>query len=198
MNRINTAGGIKGFQVELELQDDQCKGDAATTVAQKFASEPNLVAVVGHVCSGATIPASDVYEKARIPIVSGSATANAVTNRGLDIVNRIAFNDDDQAIGDAVYMQKTLNATKIAVFDDNQSYGKGLANKLATDFTALGGTVTDAESIDPEAKGLPLGTHQAARQPARCAVLRWVSRSGSAIHSADARTRPDQDRLLQR
>ena len=152
VNRTNAAGGISGFQISLEAQDDQCKGDAATTVAQKFASEPGLLAVVGHVCSGATIPASDVYQKARIAIVSASATAVKLTNRGYDTVNRVAFSDYYQALGDASYLYNVLKAKNIVVLDDNQTYGQGLAKALAADFTALGGKVVDAESIDATAK----------------------------------------------
>lgn len=152
VNRTNAAGGIQGFQLAIEQQDDQCVGDIATTVANKFASEPYIVAIVGHVCSGATIPASDVYEKARIPLVSASATAHKVTNRGLDVVNRTAFTDDFQAVADADYFAKTLKAKSIVVLDDNSSYGQGLANSLAADYTAMGGTVADHESIDPAAK----------------------------------------------
>ena len=152
VNRLNAAGGIKGFQVELVPLDDQCTGDVATTVAQKFASDPAVVGVVGHVCSGATIPASDVYEKARIAMVSGSATAAAVTNRGLDVVNRVVFTDDGQALGVALFMSNEMKATKLAVLDDNQSYGKGLADAVAKDFTTLGGTVTLQESVDKDTK----------------------------------------------
>lgn len=152
VNRINAAGGIDGFQISLEAQDDQCTGQIATTVAQKFASEPDLLGVVGHICSGATIPASDVYQKARIVMVSASATAVKLTNRGYDVVNRVAFSDFYQALGDASYLYNTLKAKNIVVLDDNQTYGQGLAKALAGDFTALGGTVTDAESIDKDSK----------------------------------------------
>jgi len=152
VNRINAAGGIKGFQVMLEPQDDQCTGSVATTVAQKFASEADLLGVVGHVCSGATIPASDVYEKARIVMVSASATAVKVTNRGYTTVNRVAFSDKYQAIGDALYILNTLKGKNIVVLDDSQTYGQGLAATLAADFTQLGGKVIDAESIDATAK----------------------------------------------
>src|SRR5215831_18602896 len=89
VNRRNAAGGIHGFQVELVPLDDQCTGDQSPTVANKFASNPEIVGVVGHICSGATVPASDIYEKARIVMVSASATANKVTARGLDVVNRV-------------------------------------------------------------------------------------------------------------
>src|SRR5438067_8509374 len=86
VNAQNAKGGIKGFNVEIVQGDDQCVGEQATTVAQKFVSDPEIVGVVGHICSGATIPASDVYEKARVVMVSASATAFAVTNRGLTVV----------------------------------------------------------------------------------------------------------------
>jgi branched-chain amino acid transport system substrate-binding protein len=152
VSRRNAAGGIKGWNVEIVAADDQCTGDQAATVAQKFASDPDVVGVVGHVCSGATITASDVYEKARIVLVSPSSTAYAVTNRGLSIVNRVAFIDDNQALADALFVYNELKFKKLAILDDNQSYGKGLADALKREFTRLGGTVTLAESIDKDSK----------------------------------------------
>jgi branched-chain amino acid transport system substrate-binding protein len=68
-------GGLLGFEVELVIEDDRCTGEDATSVANLFASDPSIVAVVGHVCSGASIPASEIYEEARIPMVSPSSTA---------------------------------------------------------------------------------------------------------------------------
>ncbi len=152
VNRRNAAGGIKGFQIQVVDLDDQCKGDAATTVAQKFVSDPEIVGVVGHVCSGATIAAADVYEKARIVMVSGSVTADALTNKGLTVFNRVVLNDGVQGVADGRFMINELKAKKLAVLDDNQLYGKGLAETVKNTFTQLGGTVTDAESIDPAAK----------------------------------------------
>ncbi len=166
VNRTNTAGGIKGFQVAIESQDDQCTGTVATTVAQKFASESYILAIVGHVCSGATIPASDIYEKARIPIVSASATADKVTNRGLDVVNRVAFNDNNQGIADAYYITHDLKGKNVAVYDDNQAYGVGLASAIATYVTDFGGTVVDRESVDANSKDYrPLLTKLVANPP---------------------------------
>jgi len=152
VNQTNGTDILKGFQLEVVALDDQCTGDQATTVAQKFASDPDVVGIVGHVCSGATIPASDVYEKARIVMVSPSATANAVTNRGLTVVNLVAFNDDNQGKADALFLFNELGAKKIAVLDDGQSYGKGLADTVNREFVALGGTVTAAESVDFNSK----------------------------------------------
>ncbi|WP_119065264.1 branched-chain amino acid ABC transporter substrate-binding protein [Aggregatilinea lenta] len=144
---INDAGGIDGHQVELITEDDRCSGDEATTVANRVVSNPQVVAVVGHICSGATIAASDVYEEARIPMMSPSATAAGVTERGLDVMNRVAFRDDVQGVVDANYMYKVLGLTKIAVMHDNDSYGLGLAEVVRDTFTELGGEVVGFEGI---------------------------------------------------
>lgn len=145
---VNEAGGIKGFQIELQVEDDRCTGDDATTVASRVASDPRVVAVVGHICSGATTSASDVYEEARIPMMSPSATAAGVTERGLDVMNRVAFRDDVQGVVDAHYMYKILGLRKIAVLHDNDTYGLGLAEVVRDTFTELGGEVVAFQGIN--------------------------------------------------
>jgi branched-chain amino acid transport system substrate-binding protein len=146
--QANEAGGIKGFQIEAIVEDDRCSPQDATTVANKVVSDPEIVAVMGHICSGATVAASDLYEQARIPMMSPSATAASVTERGVDVVNRVAFRDDVQGVVDANYIYKVLGITKIAVLHDNDTYGLGLAEVVRDTFTALGGEVVDFEGID--------------------------------------------------
>ena len=143
-------GGLLGFEVELDVQDDLCTGEGATSVANLFAADPALVAVVGHVCSGASIPASNIYEDARIPMVSPSSTAGSFTARDLDVANRVAFNDNVQGVVAASYIYGELGAETIAVLHDNSSYGEGLATTVAETFEVLGGEVLAFDVIDPE------------------------------------------------
>jgi len=147
---LNDAGGIKGFQVELSVDDDRCTGDDATTVASRIASDPQVVAVVGPICSGATIAASNVFEDARIVMVSPSATATEVTSRGLTVVNRVAPLDSVQGVYDANYMYKVLGARKLAALHDNDTYGLGVAQAVADEFERLGGEVVAFEGINTD------------------------------------------------
>lgn len=147
---LNEKGGIKGFEVEMFVEDDRCTGDDATTVANRVASDPQVVAVVGHICSGATVAASNVYEEARIVMVSPSATAEEVTSRGLTVINRVAPLDAVQGVYDANFIYKILGARKIAVLHDNDTYGLGLARAVADEFKRLGGEVVAFEGINPD------------------------------------------------
>ncbi len=143
----NEMGGIQGFQVDLDVQDDRCVGEDATNVANLFASDPQVVAVVGHVCSGATSAAIDVYVQARIPSVSPSSTAAFLPEKGYDTFNRVAFSDAAQGTVDARYIYTVLGATTLAVVHDNTDYGKGLSEIVAAEFTALGGTVVNGGEL---------------------------------------------------
>ncbi len=150
VKEVNDNGGIQGFTVELDVQDDRCDGADATNVANLFAADPQIAAVVGHVCSGASIPASAIYNDARIPMVSPSSTAAAFTASGFDVVNRVAFTDSAQGVVDARFIYDQLGARNIALLHDNTDYGKGLADEVKAEFERLGGTVTAFEAIDPE------------------------------------------------
>lgn len=149
---LNEAGGIKGFEIEMFVEDDRCTGDEATTVANRIASDPQVVAVVGHICSGATVAASNVYEEARIAMMSPSATAAEVTARGLTVINRVAPLDSVQGVFDANYIYKVLGARKLAALHDNDTYGLGLARAVADEFERLGGEVVAFEGIDVESQ----------------------------------------------
>lgn len=151
ISQYNEDGGLQGFELELLAEDDQCAPDQATAIANLFSTEPRIVGVVGHMCSGATIAASEIYEAAGIPMVSPSATAGAVTDRGLMVVNRTAFSDAAQGIVDARYIFNELGVTQMAVLHDNSDYGKGLAEGVAAAFEELGGElVAETQAINPE------------------------------------------------
>ncbi|RPJ03124.1 MAG: branched-chain amino acid ABC transporter substrate-binding protein [Chloroflexi bacterium] len=163
---INEEGGVLGFPIELFVEDDRCTGDDATTVANRVVSDPQVVAIVGPICSGATVAASDVYEEARIVMVSPSATAAEVTSRGLTVINRTAPLDAVQGVYDANYIYKVLGARTLAALHDNDTYGLGLAQTVADEFERLGGEVVAFEGINVDDQDFrPVLTPLAALEP---------------------------------
>src|SRR5277367_7154861 len=57
---INEAGGVDGRRIVLSIEDDACDPKQAVSVANHVIGE-EISLVDGHVCSGASIPASAVY-----------------------------------------------------------------------------------------------------------------------------------------
>jgi branched-chain amino acid transport system substrate-binding protein len=113
----------------MQSEDDQADPKVGTTVAQKLV-DAKVVAVIGHLNSGVSIPASEIYSKAGIPMISGSATNPQLTERGLKGVLRTVGRDDQQGPAIASYIANELKGKKVAIIDDKTAYGEGLANEV--------------------------------------------------------------------
>lgn len=146
---VEDGGDIEGFKFELVTEDDQGSPELGAAIANKFVSDPNIVAVAGHIFSGATAAADPIYEKAGIPMMSPSATNPALTQKGSTVFNRVAFSDTAQGKFAAEYLYNTLGFKKIAVMHDGTDYGQALSDVTATVFTELGGEVLDTQAITP-------------------------------------------------
>lgn len=150
VDEINAAGGIDGKQIELVQYDNKSEPAEATTLATKMMTQDNVIAAIGPATSGsfkATIP---VANQNKVPVISGSATADDVTV-GADGVQEFAFrtcfSDSYQGEAAAAYALDTLGATKAVIIKDNSSdYGKGLAETFTARFTKGGGTIVAEEA----------------------------------------------------
>ncbi|HRE13494.1 MAG TPA: branched-chain amino acid ABC transporter substrate-binding protein [Usitatibacteraceae bacterium] len=138
-----TIGG-KPVTFKMVSEDDQADPKTGTTVAQKLA-DAKVAAVVGHLNSGVTIPASEIYNKAGIPVISGSATNPTLTERGLKTVFRTVGRDDQQGPAIAAYIAGELKGKKVALVDDKTSYGEGLANEVEKALKAAKVTIVTRE-----------------------------------------------------
>ena len=128
-NAAKTQIGGQPVTFRMQSEDDQADPKVGTTVAQKLA-DAKVAAVIGHLNSGVTIPASEIYNKAGIPMISGSATNPQVTERGLKGVFRTVGRDDQQGPAIASYIAAQLKAKSVAIVDDKTAYGEGLANEV--------------------------------------------------------------------
>lgn len=140
IDEANAAGiKIKGAPVHfvLDAEDDAADPKTAVAVAQKFVDE-KANGVVGHLNSGATLPASKVYATAGIPEISPSATNPMLTRQGFATAFRVI--GDDSYVGRVVaqYLAKTKGYRKVSVIDDRTSYGQGLADVVAAELKTAG------------------------------------------------------------
>lgn len=142
---LNAKGGVLGQKLVLEVGDDACDPKQAVSVANTMVNK-KIVFMHGHWCSSSTIPASDVYAEAGIPMATVS-TNPQVTERKLKNIFRIMGRDDQQGLVAGNYLADTFKGKKIAVVDDKSAYGKGLADEIAKAMTAKGAKPALRESI---------------------------------------------------
>ena len=153
VEEINAKGlVIDGHKVTLELdaQDDASDPRQGTQVAQKLVDE-HVAAVVGHMNSGTTIPASKIYSDAGIVEVSPSATNPVYTQQGFKTAYRVVATDAQQGPALANYAQKDLKAKTVAIVDDATAYGQGLANEFEKQAKADGLTVLSHDATNDKA-----------------------------------------------
>jgi branched-chain amino acid transport system substrate-binding protein len=92
-----------------------------------------------------TIPASEIYARAGIPVISGSATNPELTERGLKGVFRTVGRDDQQGPAIAAYIAGELKAKTAAIVDDKTAYGEGLATEVEKSLRAAGVKIVSRE-----------------------------------------------------
>ena len=145
---LNKKNGVLGQRIRMITVDDNCSGDQAVAAANKLV-EAGVVAVVGHDCSGAAIPASVVYAKARILMISTFATNPQLTERGLQDVFRTVGRDDVQGRMAADFLIERFGNKPIGILHDGLPYGKGLAEEVKKQLNAHGITEALFAAIDP-------------------------------------------------
>lgn len=152
VEEINKQGLVVGGQkitLQLDAQDDAADPRTATQVAQKLVDD-HVVAVVGHLNSGTTIPASKIYSDAGITQISPSATNPQYTQQGFRTTYRVVATDAQQGPALANYAKKQGVKT-VAIVDDATAYGQGLADQFAKQAATLGIKVLSHDATNDKA-----------------------------------------------
>ncbi len=133
---INAAGGMLGQKLQEISVDDACDPKQAVTVANTLVSD-GVVMVDGHFCSASSIPASKVYSDNGILEITPASTNPKYTDEGTPFTFRTCGRDDQQGAVAAEYIAKHFPKAKIAVLDDNSTYGKGIADQVRLNLKKL-------------------------------------------------------------
>jgi len=140
--------GDAEFSVIVDSQDSACNAETGQAVANRFASDENIVGVIGHMCSSSCTAAAPIYDSAGLSMISPSCTAPSLTQRGFTSFNRAVVSDAVQGPAAAAFMFEELGVTRIATIHDGSAYGEGLVGVVIPEFEALGGEVVAQDAIN--------------------------------------------------
>lgn len=145
-----------GFDLQLVPYDDQANPDVGVANANRIINDPDILGVVGHLNSGVAIPASEVYARVGLVMVSPANTAPRVTDRRLPNVNRICGRDDVQGPVGAEYAVNNLKVRNVFIIHDKTTYGQGLAEEFRKRLEALGGRTVAFVGTEEQANFVPI------------------------------------------
>jgi branched-chain amino acid transport system substrate-binding protein len=175
---VTRAATVRGFTLKFVPKDDAVNGvhDAQAGVhnVQAMLADMKILGMVGPFNSGVAKAEIPVANQGPLAMISPSNTNECLTQSkdycqaangftpsslrptGKNNYFRVAAPDTFQGPAMADFALKAapdgLGITKVAVWDDEETFGKGVADNFATELAAKGGMVVDRKSYDPKSK----------------------------------------------
>jgi branched-chain amino acid transport system substrate-binding protein len=171
---VTSKATVDGYTLVFVPFDDSVNGKhdptKGTQNVQQMISNPKILGMVGPFNSGVAAAEIPVANQAPLGMISPSNTnecltlafsycqsyagytAAALRPTGLNNYFRIAANDTHQGPAMADFAYDTLAIKTVAVWDDGEPFGLGVANNFAKEFAAKGGTVVDRQTFDTSSK----------------------------------------------
>lgn len=140
LEEINGKGGIKGRPLQYVFEDTQSDPKQTPAVAQKFAANDKIVAVLGDFSSPASMAASPIYQRTGIVQLGLTNSHPDFTNAGNFIFSNSSSQKDDAPALAAIAVQD-LGKKRLAVLHQNTDWGKTAAQLVVDTAKQLGAEV---------------------------------------------------------
>jgi branched-chain amino acid transport system substrate-binding protein len=159
VKQANASNAIPGWTLKVEAKDDEGKPDVGKNAATAFAGQADVAGVVGNLNSSVAQSTQPVFSTAKIVQVSPANTNPSLTQganfatapvRTYPTYFRTCTTDAVQGPFAARYLFQKAGIKKVATIHDKKTYGQGLVAAFTTEFKKLGGTITAAETINPD------------------------------------------------
>ena len=153
-DQINRQGGLLGYAVKIVAVDDQADSDVAAEKAKEIADAikqgKKVIGVIGHLNSGQTLAAMQVYKDLPLVVITPTASEVSLTKQGYRNFFRVNATDAAQGPALARFIVEQLGGKRVVVVHADNEYGNGLRDQITNAFKSLGVTLVATVKI-PEA-----------------------------------------------
>src|SRR5512135_1624202 len=154
-DQINKQGGLLGYKVTVTGLDDQADSDIAAEKAKEIADAikggKKVIGVIGHLNSGQTSAAMQVYKDLPLVVITPTASEVSLTKQGYRNFFRVNATDAAQGPALARFIVEQLKGQRIVIVHADNEYGNGLRGQVVDALKALGQTPAAVVKI-PEAQ----------------------------------------------
>ncbi len=150
VDEINAAGGINGYQIEYQFQDDELDNEKSVN-AYNTLKDWGMQILMGTVTSGCCVAVSAETAKDNMfQITPSGSSVDCITNPN---VFQVCFTDPNQGIASADYIADNGVAKKVAViYDSSDVYSSGIYAKFTEEAAAKGLEIVSAEAFTADNK----------------------------------------------
>jgi branched-chain amino acid transport system substrate-binding protein len=141
VDEANESIGVDGVQLQARVLDDEGDEEQGVKVAQAFAEDDQVVAVIGHYNSNVTLRVASLYAEVELPLISPIVSNPRLTNSGWTNVFRFTNRDDATADAIAGYMVENLGKRCAVIVTTNTIYGASMSREFIRAFEYAGGKV---------------------------------------------------------
>ncbi len=150
IEEINNAGGINGYKIEMNFQDDENDAEKAGN-AYNVVKDWGAQLVIGAVTSGCTIEVGNRTHQDNVFQLTPSGTAVECTQ--YDNAFRVCFSDPNQGAASAQYIGENNLAKKVAViYDSSTVYSSGIYDSFRKEAANQGFEIVAAEAFTQDSK----------------------------------------------
>lgn len=146
---VNEEGGINGQQVVISALDDQNDMTEVALVAQRFADDSNIYAVICHGGSSQSAAAAPIYEAAGMTNMAPSSSNYELTEQGYQYFVRHVIKDTWNSPQVIAQLVNNLGCENIGIVYANNDYGVGNREAAESASAALGVEINLKETYTP-------------------------------------------------
>lgn len=133
-DEANSAGGINGKQIELEIEDDQSNTQQVPEVVNHLIKEHKVHALIAEPVSTRAMVAAPIAQQNQIVMISSASVKPELTVQG-DYIFRACFISSTEGDAIARFATEHLRAKRVAIIlDDKNDYAVVLAGFFADSF----------------------------------------------------------------
>ncbi len=121
---VNAAGGVNGRKIKLVTYDDEFKPAKTVANAKLLVERDNAMALVGVLGTPTVLAAYEYLAEKKVPMVGALSISDAVSTPARDLIFALPSPQSTEAAAYIDHAVKTLNAKRIAVLYQNDSWGK--------------------------------------------------------------------------
>lgn len=144
---INSRGLAGPHKVELIIEDGACAPAGAGAAVEKLIGSHKVNVLIGALCSSATMAASEIAQREKIPMVVAISSADKITKRGYNHIFRTTPSNGQIVKISSDYLLKNVKPKTMAFIFESTDWGEDAATQFKNRAEKAGVKIVGFEGV---------------------------------------------------